>query len=269
MNIEFTKIGGCSRKVVVAAAAVTLTLSGLAVADDVQTEQEGQPVQIVGALKEDKAVTGGPVIEIPEEIECPEGTDYDCVELPALENGTCSTNFTVPRGVVLAAVSVNQAFCEKCECVRGGRGCFAPGTKIMLGDKSHKPIEEIAAGDLLWNPLLKKAVRVNRVIEGPEALPYVKIVAGSALLKLSQGHAVHTKNGIKKAIDIKKGDLLFDGSGNAIEVKEAGLVHPVEPRQRVLNVVLDGDDSPEQHALLSDGIVTGDLVLQQKIGKSK
>ena len=93
------------------------------------------------------------------------------------------------------------------------RSCFAPGTKLAMADQSLKLVEDLSVGDKLWNPVTKKAMTVSRIIEGPEALPLVRISITNNSLNVTQGHAVVTRDGVKRAIEVKKGDYVRIDAG--------------------------------------------------------
>ena len=164
---------------------------------------------------------------------------------------------------------LNDEYCYICGCFRGGptgnNGCFAPGMLITMGDKSQKAVEKITAGEFVWNPLLKKAVKVLRVIEGPEPLPLIKVGFGDTTVTVSQEHAMLTAGGLKPAKALNRKDRIYDQDGvlQAVTILEQ---LPVEEGQRVINLALEfASGDINERMLLGNGIVTGDLSLQEQL----
>ena len=141
-------------------------------------------------------------------------------------------------------------------------GCFAPGVKITMADGSLHKIEDVRAGDLLRNAKTGAPVKVGKVIEGPETLPLIRFGFDIATVTTSQAHPVLTAAGLKPANHIKKNDIVFDAQGNPHPVTILETL-PIEEGQRVINVNLD-TASPDvnERLIVSDGIITGDIVLQ-------
>ncbi len=78
-----------------------------------------------------------------------------------------------------------------------------------------------------------------------------------------------TAVGLKPANQLTKGDTVFDAQGNAIRVTILETL-PIEEGQRVINVNLDATSSDaDQRLIVSDGIITGDIVLQNLLKERK
>ena len=151
--------------------------------------------------------------------------------------------------------------CYICGCFRV-EGCFAPGVKITMADGSFRNIEDVRAGDLVRNAKTGAPVKVGKVIEGPEALPLIRFGFDGTTVTTSQAHPVLTAAGLKPANQLKKGDTVFDAQGNPHPVTILESL-PIEEGQRVINVNLDAASSDANERLIvSDGIITGDIVLQ-------
>ena len=141
-------------------------------------------------------------------------------------------------------------------------GCFPPGVKIAMADGSLRNIEDVRAGDHVRNAKTGAPVKVSRVIEGPEALPLIRFGFEGTTVTTSQAHPVLTAAGLKPANELKKGDTVFDAQENphAVTILES---LPLEEGQRVINVNLEAASSDaNERLLISDGIITGDIVLQ-------
>jgi hypothetical protein len=162
--------------------------------------------------------------------------------------------------VIGAGPSYSDA-CYICGCYRDS-GCFAPGVKITMADGSLRKIEDVRAGDMVRNAKTSAAVKVRQVIEGPEGLPLIRFGFEGATVTTSQAHPVLTAAGLKPANELKKGDTIFDAQGNPHHLTILQDL-PVEEGQRVINVNLDAASSDtDQRLIVSDGIITGDIVLQ-------
>ena len=107
------------------------------------------------------------------------------------------------------------------------------------------------------------------MIEGPEALPLIRVGFDSATVTTSQAHPVLTATGLKPANQLKKGDTVFDAQGNPHPVTILETL-PLEEEKRVINVNLDAASSDtDQRLIVSDGIITGDIVLQGLLKERK
>ena len=158
--------------------------------------------------------------------------------------------------------------CYVCGCFRD-QGCFAPGVKITMADGSLRNIEDIRAGDLLRNAKTGAAIAVREVIEGPEPLPLIRFGFDDTTVTTSQAHPVLTVAGLKPAKDLKEGDTIFDLRGNPHPLTILETL-PLEEGQRVINVDLNAASSDaDERLIVSDGIITGDIVLQAQLKERK
>ena len=107
------------------------------------------------------------------------------------------------------------------------------------------------------------------MIEGPEALPLIRFGFDGTTVTTSQAHPVLTAVGLKPANQLKKGDTIFDARGNPHPVTILETL-PIEEGQRVINddLVAPSSDANE-HLLISDGIITGDIMLQGLLKEKK
>ena len=133
----------------------------------------------------------------------------------------------------------------------------------------EKQIEEIVAGEELWNPVLRAAVRVYKVIEGTEGEPLVEFGYGGVLLRTTQSHAVKTTSGLKQAKELLVGDEVFDGDGATHRLSTVRALEAA-PRQRVINLSLEAPFGiTDGRMLLANGIVTGDVVIQNRLERER
>lgn len=154
--------------------------------------------------------------------------------------------------------------CYVCGCFRGD-GCFNAGVKILMGDHSLKVIEEIRAGDEVWSPVLKKAIKVRKVLQGPEDHPLLRFGTDKRTVTTSEKHPVRVSGKVKRARELVIGDVVEfdDGTTHAITVLER---LPQRTGQQVFNLSLDAPaDLSDGHLLVSDGIITGDIILQNTL----
>ncbi|RZA18202.1 MAG: hypothetical protein EOP10_21445 [Proteobacteria bacterium] len=148
-------------------------------------------------------------------------------------------------------------------------GCFQEDTQITLGDgQSTRAIHELTESDRVWNPILKKAQRIKRMTRGPEALPMLTIQTASGSVTVTGGHPFPLPDGsIVQAHDLKAGDQVLVNEAwetiLTVEIKQSAQ-QPV-----VWNLELTGDDRQDSHFILANGIVTGDLKIQEDIGVKK
>ena len=112
-------------------------------------------------------------------------------------------------------------------------------------------------------------MKVAKVIEGPEALPLIRFGFDGATVTTSQAHPVLTATGLKPANQLKEGDTIFDAQGNPHTLTILETL-PLEEGQRVINVDLETASSDaDQRLIVSDGIITGDIVLQGLLKERK
>lgn len=169
-------------------------------------------------------------------------------------------------------VTANEAnfrkACFLCGCFRA-EGCFAPGVKITMADGSLRNIEDVRAGDAVRNAKTGAPVKVGKVIEGPEPLPLIRFGFDGTTVTTSQAHPVLTAVGLKPANELKQGDTIFDAQGNPHPLTILETLS-IEEGQRVINVNLDAASSDANERLIvSDGIITGDIVLQGLLKERK
>ena len=171
-------------------------------------------------------------------------------------------------GDLLGQAQQKPQTCYICGCFRE-EGCFAPGVKITMADGSLRNIEDVRAGDMVRNARTGAPVKVGKVIEGPEALPLIRFGFEGTTVTTSQAHPVLTAAGLKPANELKKGDAVFDARGNPHPLTILETL-PVEEGQRVINLDLDAASSDaDERLMVSDGIVTGDIVLQGLLKERK
>ena len=167
-------------------------------------------------------------------------------------------------------------------------GCFPPEAQIVMGDGTTKAIKRIRTGDLVWNPVRKKAFAVGAVFAGPEKNPLIEIGFGDKKITVTETHPLivrATTEGsikpvalvsepnaksepdfrVKKANEVTKDDELLAQDGKFYRVEVLRQL-PVQEGQIVYNFELLGEsDQPADHTIVSAGIVTGDITAQYEV----
>ena len=144
-------------------------------------------------------------------------------------------------------------------------GCFVPETLITMGNGSQKKIDEIKSGEEVLNPITGKGQKVKSILESNESEPIIEISAGGKTLKVTQKHPMYTGKDFIKASDVKVGTILMLSKNESVVVTAVKQL-PVDPNQRVLNITLESDsESKEEHVVIADGLVTGDLLVQKQL----
>jgi hypothetical protein len=146
--------------------------------------------------------------------------------------------------------------------VRKACGCFAEETQILLGDqKSSKKISDLTPEDQVWNPIAGKAYAIDRLTRGPESLPMIHIRTKQGNLVVTGNHPFPTPEGIVRAFQLQSGQQILDAERNLLLVEDIALKR--EARDPVVwNLVLKGSQALEDHFVVANGVVTGDLFIQ-------
>jgi len=166
-----------------------------------------------------------------------------------------------PMGQIRPA---NSANCQLTMYNRINLGCFEFHTKIRMGDGTDKEVADIVKGDMVMNPIRNVPMRVKRTTMGPEKYELVVVRAGDATVKVTTQHPMLTPGGVKAALHLTNADSIQDAKGNWRRIDS---VSRERGRLPVVNLELDAPTSdPEDHALLANGLITGDLYLQEKLG---
>lgn len=145
---------------------------------------------------------------------------------------------------------------------RGGGGCFAEDTHILMGDGSLKRAGAIRPGDEVYSPIVDRPIKVRQVIAGPESAALLAISLGDRSVRVTQEHPFMTRLGPVPAHQLKPGDEIIDLGGQYQAITAIQSISHDKP-VNVWNFVLDGSYHEMSHLLVGDGIVSGDLVLQQ------
>jgi hypothetical protein len=186
---------------------------------------------------------------------CPSGSSCSCfMEFTDSPTNKSDINF-----------SIDNVTCQIYHINYRKHGCLAPETRVRLADGSDRRADRVRQGDWLWNPLRRAPVRVASVTAGPEKIPLIELVAGGHTLHATREHPIPTDRGWLPAKRIRAGDRIRDESGSP-EIVTSVRELPVQAGQQVWNFTLDvTSPAPEDHAILAEGWVTGDLTLQNRM----
>ena len=207
-------------------------------------------------------------------------------------NDNCSDRgYSYTSGTRIVQCSGEMNSLGECEisCVHTREtGCFPPEAQIVMGDGTTKEIKSIREGDLVWNPVRKRAFTVGAVFAGPEKNPLLEIGFGKTSITVTDTHPVIVRAKgeasikavaltldpdarslpdfrIKKAIDVTKDDELLAQDGKFYPVEVLRKL-PVKEGQMVYNFELLSDtDHAADHMIASAGIVTGDITSQYDV----
>lgn len=148
-----------------------------------------------------------------------------------------------------------------------GAGCFVAGTKIRMADGSEKAVEQVTAGEMVLNPVTGGSAVVDRVTVGPEDKPLMRVFIGGKSVDVSSEHAFVTPTGPKRADQLRSGDEVIAEKGRVRVVEKIESLTP-EKRPLVYNFALASEDGEQlAHAVMADGVVTGDLYLQEQLAR--
>ncbi len=145
-------------------------------------------------------------------------------------------------------------------------GCFREGTNIMMADGTLNKIELVQPGDMVWNPVTQRATQVFYKTVGPEYEPLIEVKTDSQTLYVTQKHPMLI--GDSQIIQAKHLLPLMDVFVEKHKKEKILSVRQVSSLDLpvVYNIKLLGD-SDADHFVLSEGIITGDLYLQEKLDK--
>jgi hypothetical protein len=142
-------------------------------------------------------------------------------------------------------------------------GCFIEGTKISLNKSDKLEIQDLQVGDSVYLSNGTKS-KIQKIVKGPEVKPVVEVqlLTGESLT-VTDTHPMLTEAGVVQAKDLSIGHRLLTEKGHWAPIqslstkKYDGLVYNIEL----------GGDREQDHLVYGNGVVTGDLYLQQQLQK--
>jgi Fe2+ transport system protein FeoA len=155
--------------------------------------------------------------------------------------------------------------------LRTMRGCFVPETLITMADGTKKQIQHIKLNDRVKNPLTGLSAIVIRVTTGPEAdkgLFELGFRDGPKVVVTSK-HPFLTRQGLKQAEELKVNDEIIVATGSYKKIDHL-IQRAASPNQTVVNIAVTGQTfEASDHMIEADGIIAGDLFLQEKLDNQK
>ena len=168
--------------------------------------------------------------------------------------------------IVTLAEYKNRRVCEVDHGPGGGagkrtNGCFVKGTQIAIGEGLSVPIEDLTVGKevLLSNGKISK---IKKIVAGLEKNPVVKIeLVDKKIVSVTETHPMLTRRGVVKAAELRFDDEIKVYTGAWVKIHS---LTAVKYSDKVINIKLDGEDEKD-HLVIANGVVTGDLYLQQQL----
>jgi Tfp pilus assembly protein PilE len=150
-------------------------------------------------------------------------------------------------------------------CWRTQLGCFKKGTNILT-NSGYKKIESLTKDDLVVNPKSGHLLKIKNTVSGPEKPKLYKFTTFSGVsVTVTSKHPMITERGIVTAAKIIPSDKLMLENNKADNIKEIKKV-AIPKGEHVYNLELDVADEPLANRLVvADGIITGDLFVQQNL----
>ena len=226
----------------------------------------------VAAFRSFKAQVNGSTLDLqPSDRAASDATQPEQVMKQTLKNfnpknhGLAGT----PLSLALAARTVNVE-CQPKVKVRTD-GCFVAGTRIDLGDGKVLPVEYATPGMELatFDGPRRRAVRVEA---GPELESVIAIqTAEGHRLTVTRAHPMFTAAGLKRASELTLRDRLLAAHGGYAAISR--LTHE-RYEGLVFNFALAGEtprdgQTQRPHQIVANGLVVGDLVLQQRLSQER
>ena len=165
----------------------------------------------------------------------------------------------IPSQVKMPLVRYSQTVCPV-PATRSD-GCFVKGTKISISKTTAVEIEKLVPESPIWLAD-GRLTKVKKVVAGPETKPVIAFeTANGSKLEITSEHPLLTNKGLKLAKDVSIGEELKTAEGKFVAI--------VSISQRlysdlVYNIELEGP-SELDHLVLAEGLVAGDLHLQNKL----
>jgi len=168
--------------------------------------------------------------------------------------------------LICAASSVAMGMC--CCKPHIGLGCLASDSKVRMGDRSERKVTEVRQGDLLWNPVTRKAVKVAGVFPSTITRDMVTVFTDQGgKIQSTDSHPFRTQRGDVRADRLKRGDVVLTPAGTA---RVARLEKKVVKDAAVVNFLIAPDSKdPAEHQLEANGLIVGDAWLQRELEKKK
>ena len=164
--------------------------------------------------------------------------------------------------VVIPLAMHDQAACPQ-PSVRTN-GCFARETRLNITPGVAVRIDSLYPNAKVLLADGRQAT-IKKVVAGPEKKPMIAFETeeGDELIVTTE-HPMYTQEGVKKAKDVRITDKFKTMAGKQVSLRA---ISQKPYAENVYNVELEGSEEAD-HLLIAEGLVTGDLYLQQKLQKA-
>lgn len=151
---------------------------------------------------------------------------------------------------------------EKYVC-RNHDGCFDESTLIRMADGSDRLVTQLKKGEFVYNPVTKKPAKIVKLTMGPELKPLIHVGVAGRIVKVTDTHPFMTRRGWIQAKALRATDEILSGQKHYLPVTSVSIG---ATGRTVANLALEGPaDQTDLHYVLADGVVTGDLVIQNML----
>jgi hypothetical protein len=142
-------------------------------------------------------------------------------------------------------------------------GCFVRGTRILLASGDALRVEDVFAGVEVTTAKGRR-LEVLESVAGPERHPIVAIRTDAGhSLRVTRSHPMLTPSGLRMANDLAVGHRLIAAGHRVVRIVSLKR----EPySDLVFNFSLPGGAEAD-HLVNAEGLITGDLHLQQKLSR--
>lgn len=203
----------------------------------------------------------------PESISAAEATS---IRISGILNNLPSKAEVIPmsNGNYQVKVEMKVAEFNPNVCVKVSKrtnGCFAKGTQVQMSHGKSEKIENLRAGDSV-RLADGRTSSIYKVVAGPETENMIEFTTYSGKkLMVTSKHPMATQNGIKAANQVSEKDLLKLADGSFTLLTK---IEQKKTQHQVYNFELAGA-ADEDHLVVANGIVSGELYLQNKISNEQ
>ncbi|MBI2603426.1 MAG: hypothetical protein HYW48_10260 [Deltaproteobacteria bacterium] len=166
---------------------------------------------------------------------------------------------------------IGKTIAAACPC-----SCFDTSTKLLSstadGEFLWRPVDGFKKGDMIVTPstysslgnLKLKENSVSYKTQGPESNSLYVIVTDIGSLKVTKDHAILLADGrMVAAQQLSLADHLVDQDGNAIAIHK---IFRQLPSDGTVHNVLVHTAKKQEHLVIADGVLVGDLLWQNSLG---
>ncbi len=188
---------------------------------------------------------------------------------------TCTVRNELLCTPVVGKESLIYKCYDDCVCTKPGtsgvscgrdpriNGCFVEGTLIKVGAEEYLPVERILPEHEVVDSK-DRPRKVQRAVAGKERQKVIYLTTASGeTLGVSEKHPMMTRAGLKLARELTALDFLLREDGSFVPIAK---LERRSYQRRVFNLALEPLSSEVgDHLIVSEGLVTGDLGLQERL----